>query len=63
VVWVSDWIVRELTTNYTDPDTVSDQVTAGLAAIGLDRARWDAIVPAVVRDYGELLAIFDIGYE
>ena len=60
IVATSDWLVRELnSTNFKDPTTFSDRVGAGLAAIGLTRAAWEARVPAVREEYADLLTLFD----
>jgi HD-like signal output (HDOD) protein len=62
IVAASDWLVRELnSTNFTDPQTFSDRVEAGLASIGLTRADWESRVPAVRTEYADLLTLFDAG--
>lgn len=60
IVSASDWLVRELNaTSFSDPQILADRVDAGLAGIGLDRAAWEALVPAVRGEYADLLTLFD----
>lgn len=64
IVRASDWLVRELNaTNFQDPETFSVRVGFGLAAIGLDRTRWDALAPTVRGEYAELLTLFELAPE
>jgi HD-like signal output (HDOD) protein len=59
VVWVADRVVRELTAAAAGDPFATKATDDGLAAIGVDRARWDERVPRVKEEYAELLTVFD----